>query len=71
MAIKSDDRTGWPGCGTRPGEIGCHSLIGATGSMTRDQRRALEAEYAAQTRKTILEAGQWPASLPQLEMEAA
>ena len=69
--IKSDDRTCYPACAARPGEIGCHSLIGATGSMTRDQRRALEAEYAAQTRKTICDAGQWPASLPQLELEAA
>ena len=69
--IKSDDRTCYPACAARPGEIGCHSLIGATGSMTRDQRRALEADYAAKTRQAIRDAGQWPASLPQLEMEAA
>jgi len=41
--------------------------IGATGSMTRDQRRALEAQYAAQTRQQILDAGQWPASVPHFE----
>jgi hypothetical protein len=67
MAIKSDDRTGWPGCGTRPGEIGCHSMIGSTGSMTRDQRRALEADYAARTRQTIFESGQWPKNLTKLD----
>ena len=65
--IKSDDRTCYPACAPRPGEIGCHSLIGATGSMTRDQRRALEADYAASTRKTIFESGHWPKNLPKLD----
>ena len=67
--IKSDDRTCYPACAARPGEIGCHSLIGATGSMTRDQRRALEADYAARTRKTIRDIGQWPKALPHLETQ--
>ena len=65
--IKSDDRTCYPACAARPGEIGCHTLIGATGSMTRDQRRALEADYATSTRQTIRDAGHWPKNLPQLD----
>lgn len=73
MAIKSDDRNGWPGCGPHfeGGHMtpGCHSLIGSTGSMTRDQRRALEADYAAQTRQTIRQSGQWPKDLPHLEIK--
>jgi hypothetical protein len=67
--IKSDDRTCYPACGPRPGEIGCHALIGSTGSMTRDQRRTLEADYAAQTRAEIRQSGQWPKGLPHLEIQ--
>jgi len=67
--IKSDDRTCYPACGPRPGAIGCHALIGSTGSMTRDERRALEADYAAQTRAEIRRLGQWPKNLPHLEIQ--
>ena len=43
--IKSDDRTCYPACAPRPdGAIGCHTLIGATGTFTREARRALEAD---------------------------
>ena len=65
--IKSDDRTCYPACADRPGVVGCHSMIGATGSMTRDQRRALETQYAEQTRQQIRDAGLWPASVPHFE----
>ena len=66
--IKSDDRTCYPACAARPdGSIGCHSLIGATGSMTRDERRALEAAYASQTRQTIRASGLWPVGLSNFE----
>lgn len=67
--IKSDDRTCYPACGPRPGEIGCHSLIGSTGSMPRDQRRALEADYAAQTRQAIRKSGKWPKNIPHMEVQ--
>ena len=71
MGIKSDDRTGWPGCGPHhEGKAmvpGCHFLVGSTGYLTRDQRRSLEAQYASQTRQQIHAAGQWPADLPQFE----
>lgn len=56
--IKTDCRRGWPGCAQ------CHHLIGSTGKLGRDERRRLEAEYAARTRAQILAAGTWPARLP-------
>jgi hypothetical protein len=67
--IKSDDRTCYPACAPRPGAIGCHSLIGSTGTYSRDARRTLEAEYAASTRKTIRASGLWPKKLPHLEIQ--
>lgn len=71
MGIKSDDRHGWPGCGPHlEGHHmtpGCHALIGSTGSMTRDKRRALEAKYATETRQAIRQSGKWPKGLPHLE----
>ena len=42
-------------------------MVGSTGSMTRDQRRSLEAQYARETREIILSSGLWPADLPQFE----
>lgn len=65
--IKSDDRTCYPACGPRPGVIGCHALIGSTGTYTREERRALEAQYAARTREAIRNAGLWPLGLPYME----
>lgn len=63
--IKSDDRTCYPACGPTLGSIGCHALIGATGHIPRDDRRALEQEYARRTRRTICMLGLWPANLPE------
>ena len=51
--MKSDDDTCYPACADSPGRQGCHSFIGATGNFTRDQRRTLEANYAAKTRKAL------------------
>jgi len=62
--IKSDDRTCYPACAPRPGVIGCHALIGMTGSMPREDRRELEQRYAALTREAIETAGLWPQNLP-------
>lgn len=63
MAIKSDDRTCWPGCVDRPGVVGCHTQFGASGSMPRAERRRLEAEFAQRTRERIRELGLWPKDL--------
>jgi hypothetical protein len=65
--IKSDDRTCYPACGPRVGHIGCHALIGMTGSMPREERRALEQKYAEQTRAEIIRSGLWPKNLEHLE----
>lgn len=53
LAMKSSDLTCFPLCADEPGRRGCHSMIGASGMFTREQRRALEQTYAAQTRKTL------------------
>jgi hypothetical protein len=58
MGIKTDCRKGWPGCDA------CHYAIGTQRIYPRDERRALEARYAAQTRAAIQAAGLWPATLP-------
>lgn len=65
--IKSDDRTCYPACAPRMGLIGCHALIGMTGSMPREARRALEQEYAERTRDLIVAAGLWPKNLERWE----
>lgn len=53
FAIKASDLTCFPLCADGPGRRGCHSLIGASGSFSREQRRTLEQTYAALTRKTL------------------
>jgi hypothetical protein len=50
MAIKASDDTCYPACGPRPGEPGCHWLIGTSGKYTQKDRRTLERLYAAETR---------------------
>jgi hypothetical protein len=62
--IKTDDRTAFPLCATRPGQAGCHDIIGASGAYTREERRELEKRYGAQTRATIIRRGLWPKSVP-------
>jgi len=62
--IKTDDRTCFPACATAPGRVGCHDLIGATGTFSRDERRKIEKLYGASTRAKILSSGQWPKSVP-------
>ena len=53
MGMKSSDETCWPACADAPGRVGCHTLLGATGMFTREQRRTLESNYAAATRKAL------------------
>lgn len=64
MGLKTDDRTGWPGCGPRDHKPGCHYLLGSTGTFPKEVRRELEAEYARRTRADILGRGLWPKKLP-------
>jgi hypothetical protein len=71
MGMKSDDRTCWPGCVDRPGRSGCHSLIGARGMFTREQRRVIEAKHAAATRERIKADGLWKPEWPEWEEACA
>lgn len=58
LGIKACDLTCYPLCGPHwvDGYVtaGCHNLVGATGTMTRDERREFEAEAAASTRLALL-----------------
>lgn len=58
MGIKSDCRTGWPGCHA------CHDAIGTRRIYDKEQRRAIEAAMARQTRQQIEALGLWPKNLP-------
>lgn len=53
IGIKASDETCFPLCADSPGRRGCHSLIGASGMFTREQRRYLENKYAEKTRKLV------------------
>jgi hypothetical protein len=53
MGIKTSDYDTWPGCADALFRQGCHSIIGSSGRLSRDERRALEREYAAKTRETL------------------
>jgi hypothetical protein len=61
--IKSDCREGWPGCGPRIGEPGCHHLVGTQRIYPKQERRRIEADMATRTRARIKQLGLWPASL--------
>ena len=67
LGLKTDDRTGFPLCCTRPGVEGCHMaydqyrLIEVGG---REAHREYGQEWGRITRHTIEQAGQWPKNLP-------
>ena len=58
--IKAPDTEIFPACADSPGRRGCHSLIGASGLFTKEQRRHLEEHYADLTRKAAKAAGAYP-----------
>jgi hypothetical protein len=62
--IKTDSRRGWPGCRPHGDTMGCHYLIGSTGTLGQAERRRLEEQYGVRTREAILGGGVWPARLP-------
>lgn len=66
LGLKTDDRTGFPLCATRPGVEGCHTAYdqGRLVPGGRDGHRAYGLEWGRITRATILESGQWPPRLP-------
>lgn len=58
--IKAGDDTCYPACADSPGRKGCHSLIGASGTLSQADRRALELTYAMRTGSRALAANKWP-----------
>lgn len=66
FALKTDDRTGFPLCCTRPGIEGCHVAYDQYRLVDggREAHRDYGLEWGRITRHTILESGQWPQRLP-------
>ncbi len=58
--IKSGDDTCIPLCATSAGREGCHAIFGASGKLTREQRRTLEAMYSQAIRERAMEENAWP-----------
>lgn len=55
--IKTDVRGGWPGCPS------CHHVIGTSGELSKDCRRAEEDRLGFETRQEIRRRGWWPKTL--------
>ncbi len=53
LGTKASDYETFPLCADGPGRRGCHSVIGASGAFSREQRRALERKYVAMTREAL------------------
>jgi hypothetical protein len=53
IGLKACDLTCYPLCADSPGRRGCHSILGASGMFTKEQRRHLEASYATLTRERL------------------
>jgi hypothetical protein len=68
--IKTDVRRGWAGCGPHGNEMGCHHLVGTSGTLPKAERRAEEKRLAAKTRAEVLRRNLWPKSLPLWKEEA-
>ncbi|MBJ2142553.1 hypothetical protein JC796_17560 [Delftia acidovorans] len=66
FALKTDDRTGFPLCCTRPGIEGCHAAYDQYRLVEggREGHRAYGLEWGRITRHTIQQRGLWPARLP-------
>lgn len=64
--LKTDDRTGFPLCCTRPGIEGCHTAFDQYRLLPggREAHRAAARTWAANTRAEIQRQGLWPARLP-------
>lgn len=66
LSLKTDDRTGFPLCSTRPGVEGCHTAYDQYRLVPggREGHRSYGLEWGRITRAAILESGQWPKKLP-------
>lgn len=73
LGMKTDDRTGFPLCCSRPGIEGCHVAYDQYhlfDEAPREVYRDYGLEWARITRHTILTNGQWPKNLPLWAEEA-
>jgi len=64
---KQDDRLIFPLCCTRPGVPGCHADYDQYRMFTRAVAMDVGQAWAADTRRAIVAAGQWPDTLPAYE----
>lgn len=64
VGIKTDVREGWAGCGPGPWGQGCHYIVGMSGTLTKEQRRAEDLRLGVLTRAAVMAAGTWPKRLP-------
>ncbi len=65
QGIKTDVREGWAGCGYwSPQDPGCHYIVGTSGTLTKEERRAEDLRLGAITRAAVIAAGTWPKNLP-------
>lgn len=64
IGIKSCDSTVVPLCADGPARHGCHSIFGASGRLSRAQRRRLESTYVRAVQERAEEEGKWPKDWP-------
>lgn len=63
--MKNDDRDAMPLCADAPGRIGCHRRFDTYELfLDRSEHRIKGAQWAAETRQSIVDSGYWPANLP-------
>jgi hypothetical protein len=60
---KEDDRTCFPLCCTRPGQIGCHYLFDNYKLMPHDESVEQAREWGRETRAKVINKGLWPKGL--------
>ena len=59
QGLKTDSREGFPGCPE------CHTLLGSSGRIPREERRELERRYGRETRDKVRAMNLWPRRLPE------
>lgn len=53
LGIKSTDLDCFPLCADAPLFRGCHSIMGASGTLSKEERQDLEVKFAAKTRAAL------------------
>ncbi|WP_428145938.1 hypothetical protein [Delftia acidovorans] len=63
VGIKASDLDSFPLCACQPGRRGCHSIFDQGAMFSKQERKARECVWVAQTQKKIISTGQWPQKL--------